>query len=178
MKTTNFYSDGELSSIRIASAEDVVFEVRNLFSNELFIENQILNRIQQNHTKSFSKVDELRLDFKRIYSKKTIARKIRFGRFKHENSSNFKGEFSIETILSIKAEQRYLSAQFKGYTILKKRFDFGKEVREPYLFAALKNGHYYLLNADKVESKHPAIVIFKSSINWLSKKIFSKTYIK
>lgn len=177
MKIVNFYSDGELSSIRIASAEDTVFEVKNLFSNELFIENQITNRIKQNQPKIYSEVDELRLDFNRIYTKRTIAKKIRLARFRHESSSNYKGEFSIQTILSIKAEQRYLSAQFKGFTILKRRFNFGEQ-SEPYLFAALKNGHYYLLNADKVESKHPAIIIFKFSLNWLSKKIFSKTFIR
>lgn len=178
MKLANFYSDGELSSIRVASTEDTVFEVKNLFSNEIFAENQIISRIKNDTSAVCSEVDELRLDFNRIYSKKSITKKIRFGRFRHEKSANYTGEFSIQTILSIKAEQRYLSAQFKGYTILRSRFQLGNHRAEPYLFATLKNGHSYLLNADKVVTTHPVIFIFKSSFNWLSKKIFSKTFIK
>lgn len=178
MKIVNFYSDGELSSIRVASTEDTVFEVKNLFSNEIFIENQIINRIKQDQTKVYSEVDELRLDFNRIYSKKKLAKLVRFGQFKHLSSAAYKADFSIDTILAIKAEQRYLSAKFKGFTILKSRLNVGNSMHEPYLFASLKNGQYYLLNASKIESSHPTIVIFKSGLNWLSKKIFSKTFTK
>ena len=38
MKLTSFYSEGELSSIRVSSAEDVVDGIKNLLFEEQIIE--------------------------------------------------------------------------------------------------------------------------------------------
>lgn len=174
MKVARFYSEGELSAIRVTNVEETIFEVKNLFAGEQLIEEQIVALIRQNNLGEHSEVDELRLDFNRIYSKKSILSKTRFGRYKFSDSCFYKGSFSVQTILDIKNEQRYLSAKFKGYAVLNKRF--GKEKRtEPYLFASLKNGYFYLLNAEEISSSNVIVNSFKKSFSWIQKKIFFKT---
>jgi len=174
LKVARFYSEGELSAIRVTNVEETIFEVKNLFACEQLIEEQIVSMIRQNNLGELSEVDELRLDFNRIYSKKAIQSKTRFGRYKLVDSCQFKGAFSVQTILDIKNEQRYLSAKFNGYVVLSKRF--GKEKRnEPYLFASLKNGYFYLLNAEEISSSNIVLNSFKKTFSWIQKKIFFKT---
>jgi hypothetical protein len=124
-----------------------------------------------------SGVDELRLDFNRIYSKKDIHSKTRFGRFRFVDSVHHKNNFSIQTILSIKAEERYLSAHFRNYMVLRARFA-NDQSQEPYLFASLKNGYFYLLNAEEISSPNWIISLVKKPFSWIQKKISFRTSTK
>ena len=175
MKVARFYSEGELSAIRISNVDETIFEVKNLFAGEQVEEEKISSLIRQNNFGEQSEVDELRLDFDRIYSKKDILSKTRFGRYKFIDSCFYNSDFSIETILAVKSEQRYLSAKFNGYMVLRSRFGSSKKEAKPYLFASLKNGYFYLLNADEVSSSNIFISSFKKTFSWIQKKISFKT---
>jgi hypothetical protein len=164
--------------MRVTSVEETIIEVINLFNSEQQAEQEIAALIRRpNVMGDISGVDELRLDFNRIYSKKDILSRTRFGMFKFADSTAYKNDFPIQTILSVKAEERYLSAKFRNYMILRPRFR-KDEVQEPYLFASLKNGYFYLLNAEEVASSNPIIASFKKSFSWIQKKISFRTSTK
>jgi hypothetical protein len=88
------------------------------------------------------------------------------------DSSKYKKDFSIATILEIKNEERYLNAQFKSFFILLPREGLIKSKGEPMLFASLKNNNFYLLN-QKMSKKD--ISKIKQFINWIQKKISFRT---
>lgn len=172
MKLVRFYSDGELSSIQVSSSEETISEVKNLFFEEQLMEEQIMLEIYSNNNGICSEVDELRLDFDRIFSKKQIQKKALITGSKLMDSSKHEPDFSISTILGIKEEQRYLNATFKGFVVLKPRNKFFVKQVEPMLFASLKNNNFYLLNKDQ---STPAPSKFKNSWNWILRKISFKT---
>lgn len=161
MKLIRFYSDDELSDIRVTSSEETVFEVLNLFTQEQRAEDGIRDMIKTPNKNQRSHVDELRLDFNRIFRRKELKSYTRIGIFSLKDSAEFKKDFSVETIIAIKNEQRYLNACFTDYIILKNRFNNKKE---PYLFASLRNGYFYLLNADDLPESN-----FKRIKNWFKK---------
>lgn len=175
MKLVRFYSDGELSSIRMANEEETVVEVKNLFFDEQLAEEQIMLDIFSQNRGFISTVDELRLDFDRIYTKKQIRKKAFLTGTKFVDSSNHTKDFSIETIMGIKNEQRYLNANFKSFMILQPRSKMFVRSEEPMLFATLRNDNFYLLNL-KQSVARPSI--FKKASLWIQKRIFSKTYSK
>lgn len=173
MKLARFYRDGELSDIRVSSAEDVLFEVHNLFAGEELSEDAVRDMILTKNTGVMSHVDELRLDFNRIFRKREIRHVRRCGAYAFKDSFEYCGKFSTETILNIKNEQRYLSACFSDYMVLIPRF--GSSRQEPYLFASLKNGYYYLLNAEELPPSNPLWASVKKLGGWILKKISFKT---
>lgn len=177
MKLARFYRDGELSEIRMSSADEAVFEVKNFLASEQMAEAGIEDLIRTTNIGSKSHVDELRLDFNRIYRKRDIQNYVRYGFFKFSDSAEYAGTFSSETILGIKNEQRYLSACFSDYMVLKSRFG-SKKKSEPYLLASLKNGYFYLLNAEELPASNPINHAVKNALTWISKKIFFKTSTK
>ncbi len=162
-RLSSFYSEGELSSIRVSSVDETVDEVKNLFFSEQLIEEQITLEICGKNKGRVSQVDELRLDFDRIYSHKQIRKKCSMGRYRFVDSSNAKFDFSITTILGIKDEQRYLNAAFRDYFILVPGKLIFRKTAEPMLFASLKQNNFYLLNA-------PASTVVRRSF---FKRIFS-----
>ncbi|MEZ4922669.1 MAG: hypothetical protein R2780_05800 [Crocinitomicaceae bacterium] len=173
MKLVKFYSDGELSPIKVSSTEETVAEVQNLFFEEQLAEEQIILEIYSKNNGQTSEVDELRLDFDRIYSRKQLNKKVLLSGYKLVDSSVYQNDFSIQTILGIKNEQRYLNASFKGYMLLIPR---GTNIggAEPMLFASLKNENFYLLNKERSLSPESK---FKSILSWIkgiSFKMFSK----
>jgi hypothetical protein len=174
LKLARFYRDGELSDIKVSGADDTVFEVKNLFASEILSEDAIQDMIRTKNCGQMSHVDELRLDFDRICRKKDIQQLTRWGFYRLKDSSLYSKKFCTQTILNIKNEQRYLSACFSDYVMLVPRF--GETVLdEPYLFASLKNGHYYLLNATELPPVCPPLNSIKNAFAWIQKKIFSKT---
>lgn len=175
LKVARFYSDGELSPIRVSNSEETVFEVKNLFASEQLAEDAIRDMIRTANIGQMSHVDELRLDFDRICRKRELKHVTRFGVYALRDSAQYKGNFSIETVINIKNEQRYLSACFSDYVILQPRF--GKK-SEPLLFASLKNGYFYLLNADELPPANPVFHAFKNGLTWIRKKISFKTSTK
>jgi hypothetical protein len=159
----------------MSNTEETVSEVKQLFFDEQLSEEQIMLEIYSSNGTVKSEVDELRLDFDRIFSKKQLQKKALIGGLKISDSADYKFDFSIKTILGIKNEQRYLNATFKGYVVLIPRNSMFNKSAEPMLFASLKNNNFYLLNMEqsqKVPSK------FKSFINWIKKGISFKTYTK
>ena len=146
MKLVKFYSEGELSSIQISNEDEAVSEVLNLFFEEQLSEEQIILEVSSKNCGFISDVDELRLDFDRIFSKKQLRKKGFFSGRKLTDSARVEQDLSLNTILNIKNEQRYLNATFRSYVVLMPRVQlFGKK-REPMLFATLKNDNYYWLN--------------------------------
>lgn len=178
MNLARFYRDGELSEIRISSSEEVVSEVNNLFAAEQLAEDAIRDMIRTQNRNQYSHVDELRLDFNRIFRKRELLGRTKLKGYQFSDSAQFEGRFSVDTILSIKNEQRYLSACFSDYVILKPRWSFFHKNEEPYLFASLRNGCFYLLNASDLPPAYPLMHSFKNVIAWIPKKIFSKTSTK
>ena len=172
MKLVRFYREGELSSIQISSADETVSEVANLFFEEQLTEEQIMLEIYSNNNGSISDVDELRLDFDRILSKKQLKKKAIVNGHRLIDSADYEKDFSISTILAIKNEQRYLNATFKGYVILLPRNRAFRKTEEPLLFASLRNNNFYLLNKNQ---KHPQKSFFKSIRNWIKSAISFKT---
>ena len=175
LKLVRFYSEGELSSIKVSSSEESVSEVRNLFFEEQLSEEQIILEIYSKNNGKRSSVDELRLDFDRIFSKKQLQKKAFVAGLKVIDSVDYQNDFSISTILGIKNEQRYLNATFRGYTVLVPRSSLFDKQTEPMLFASLKNDNFYLLNMEQSE-RTPSK--FKSFINWIQKGISFKTFSK
>jgi len=177
LKLARFYRDGELSEIRISNSDDTVFEVNNLFASEELAEEAIQDMIRTKNQGQMSHVDELRLDFNRICRRRDIKQMTRLGFYSFKDSVEFKGKFSVDTILNIKNEQRYLNACFSDYVILTNRFG-SKKIGEPYLFASLKNGYFYLLNADELPPSNPLMQSVKNFFAWTIKKISFKTFTK
>lgn len=174
MKLARFYRDGELSEIRVSNSDETVFEVKSLFASEQLAEDAIHDMIRTKNLGQKSHVDELRLDFNRICRKRDLQQVRRFGFYSFKDSSEFKGKFSVDTILNIKNEQRYLAACFSDYVILTPRFG-SKKMGEPYLFASLKNGYFYLLNADELPPSNPLMHSVKNFFAWILKKISFRT---
>lgn len=174
MKLIRFYSDDELSDIRVSSSEETVFEVMNLFTQEQRFEDAIRDMIKTKNKNQRSHVDELRLDFNRIFRKKELKSYTRLGFFSFTDSANYKKDFSVDTIVNIKNEQRYLNACFTDYMILTNRFN----KKEPYLFASLRNGYYYLLNADDLPDSNWIRQSMKNLKGWIKNKISFKTSTK
>lgn len=177
MKLVRFYRDGELSGIRVSNSDDTVQEVKSFFASEQLAEDAIVDMIRTKNQGQKSHVDELRLDFNRICRKRDIKHVRRFGFYRFEDSVAYSGKFSVETILSIKNEQRYLSACFTDYVVLIPRWDMRK-TEEPYLLASLKNGHFYLLNADELPPSNPILHTVKKFLGWIRKGISFKTFTK
>lgn len=175
MKLARFYSDGELSEIRVSNSDETVFEVKNLFASEQLAEDAIRDMIHTRNQGQMSHVDELRLDFNRICRKRDIQQRIQLGAYRFTDSADYKGTFSIDTILNIKNEQRYLSACFSDYVVLIPRFG---SKQEPCLLASLKNGYFYLLNAEELPPSNPIMHSVKKAMAWIQKKIFSGTSTK
>ena len=148
MKVTSFYSEGELSPIKVGSVDETVVEVKNLFFNEQLEEEQIRAEIYANNSKAISVVDELRLDFDRIYTKKQLRNKRLFRGLRKKSITVDSFKLDIDTILFIKNEQRYLNAEFKNFKLLVKRKWFFGQVKNVYLFATLNNQMFYLLSKD------------------------------
>lgn len=172
MKLVRFYSEGELSSIRVTNEDEAVAGVKNLLFDEQLAEEQIMLEIfSQNHG-NISDVDELRLDFDRLFTKKQLLKKGFLTACKLVDSSHHNEDFSMATIISIKNEQRYLSAIFKSFVVLIPRTKLVKSPSEPLLFASLKNDNYYLVNQEQSIEDPSAIKKFN---NWIRKKISSKT---
>lgn len=157
--------------MQMSSVDETIVEVNGLFFDEQIVEEQINLEIYSKNRGKISDVDELRLDFDRIFTRKQLQKRAIISACKFIDSANYEKTFSISTILNIKAEQRYLSASFKGYYILFPRSSFFKKSQEPLLFASLKNDNFYLVNADQVQEKKS---LFKQVFNWIPKKIFSK----
>lgn len=175
MKLVRFYREGELSSIKVSNEEETVSEVLNLFFDEQLDEEQIMLEIySQNHGYK-SNVDELRLDFDRLFSKSQLKKKALLTGTKLVDSSNYNKDFSINTILGIKNEQRYLNANFKSYVILLPRTSLFRSEKEPMLFATLKNSNYYWLNPEQSKPQQKRLKKFK---NWIKRKISLKTFSK
>lgn len=172
MKLARFYNEGELSSIRVSSEEDTVSEILNLFFDEQLTEEQIMLEIYSQNRGTSSDVDELRLDFDRIFSKKQLKKKALFSGRKLVDSSYHNQDVSITTILGIKNEQRYLNATFRNYVVLLPRTDFFGRTKEPMLLASLKNNNFYWVNPgqSKIQSTP-----FKRIGNWIRKRTSSKT---
>lgn len=171
MKLTSFYSEDELSSIRVSSVDETVNEVKGLFFHEQLAEEQILLEIYSSSKDVISDVDELRLDFDRIYSRKQIGKKCLFGRYKFVDSSEYQKDYSVKTILAIKNEQRYLNATFKNFQILLPRKSFFNKSEEPMLFASLKNNNFYLLNDFRSETNEVEESFLKKTSRWIKKRI-------
>ena len=168
MKLVRFYREGELSSLRVSNVDEAVSEVEGLFFDEQIIEEQIILEIYSRNRGKISDVDELRLDFDRIFTKKQLQKRALLSGTKVLDSADYGKDFSIQTVLSIKNEQRYLNAQFHGYFILAPRSSFFKKAEEPMLFASLKNNNYYWLNQNAVQAKSSKV---KSFFRWTKEKI-------
>jgi hypothetical protein len=168
LKLVRFYRDGELSSMRVSNVDEAVAEVEGLFFDEQIIEEQIILEIYSRNRGKISDVDELRLDFDRIFTKKQVQKRSILTGSKLIDSGDFGKDFSIQTVLNIKNEQRYLNAQFHGYFILLPRSSSFKKADEPMLFASLKNNNYYLLNYNEIQTKENKV---KSFLKWLKAKI-------
>lgn len=175
MKLVRFYSEGELSSIRVSNEEETVIEVKNLFFDEQLTEEQIMLEIYSQNRGNVSDVDELRLDFDRIFTRKQLVRKAFFKGCKFVDSSNHNEDFSMNTIIGIKEEQKYLSANFRSFMILHPRSKFFGGSNEPMLFATLRNNNFYLVNLEQATAKPSK---FNTISNWIKRKISSKTSLK
>lgn len=172
MKLVRFYSEGELSSISVSNTDEAVTVVQSFFFDEQLIEEQIILEIYSRNRGKISTVDELRLDFDRIFTKKQIQKKALLSGSKFMDSADYGKDFSIQTVLGIKGEQRYLSAHFHGYFIIQPRNNWFQKSGEPMLFATLKNNNFYLLNQEQVEKSDGK---FKLALKWIQKRISSKT---
>lgn len=162
--------------MRVSSVEETIDEVKGLFFREQLVEEQILLEIYSSNKGEVSDVDELRLDFDRIYSRKQILKKSILGRYKLIDSAKYQQDFSIQTILAIKNEERYLNACFKSYFVLVPRRSFFKRNEEPMLLASLKNNNFYLLNDFRSQTEKRFFL--KRIGDWIKKTISFRTSFK
>jgi len=59
LKLARFYSEGELSAIRVTNVEETIFEVKNLFAGEQLEEEKISSLIRQNNFGEQSEVGRI-----------------------------------------------------------------------------------------------------------------------
>lgn len=157
--------------------DEAVSEVKNLMFLEQLVEEKILLEIFTKNAGKVSQVDELRLDFDRIYSRKQLTKKCLFGNYKLIDSAKYTGDFSIQTILRIKNEERYLNAKFQDFHVLVPKRRLLKSRGESLLFARLKNNNFYLVN-DLAHTSTNLDSIFNRISRWVNTRIFSKTSLK
>ncbi len=175
MEINNYYSEEELSSIRFSCADEAIGEVKNLFFQDQLEEERILLEIFSPNTSEFSSVDLNRLKIDRIFSKKQISNRLFLRHSKLVDSNRYQHHFAIESILSIKNEQRRLGVEFKAYYVLLPKTRLVKLKGEPHLFAAVGTDVYYLLNKEEVVGQHKIRMSISTLKNWIQKKIFTKT---
>lgn len=175
MELKRFNSEEELSSIRFSCADEALGEVKNLFFRDQLSEEQILLELYSANNGGSSKVDLRRLNIDRVFSKKQIAKKCFLKRCKLVDSVKFQRDYSIQTILTIKSEQRRLETEFKGYYVLLPGSRFSKSNGEPLLFTEVGPGIYYLLNDFLLKDDIQIGFKFQNIFSWIRKKIFSKT---
>jgi hypothetical protein len=150
----------------MSNEEEAVTEVKNFFFNQQLDEEQIMLEIFSQNYGTISSVDELRLDFDLIFSKKQLLKKGLFSGCKLVDSSCHNEDFSINTVISIKNEQRYLNATFRSFVVLIPRSKLLRTPSEPLLFASLKNENFYLVNKEQSQFSPTG---FKTLSNWIGK---------
>ena len=175
MELKRFNIEEELSSIRFSCADEAIGEIKNLFFQDQLSEEQILLEIYSPNNGEITKVDLRRLNIDRVFSKKQIAKKWFFGKYKLVDSYKYQNDYSIQTILGIKNEQRRLQVEFKGYYSLIPGSRFSKNREEPLLFAEVGTGIYYLLNDHMLEEGNGSKFSIQNLFNWIKKRISSKT---
>lgn len=175
MEINRYYSEEELSSIRFSCADEAIGEVKNLFFQDQLEEERILLEIYSPNCEGYTEIDLNRLKIDRIFSKKQIAKKYLFGRAKFVDSNRYQEHYAVSTILSIKNEQRRLKVEFKGIYALLAKNRMGKVPVEPLLFAAIGEDVYYLLNETLLGEYERKKLGFKSFMQWIQNKIFTKT---
>lgn len=178
MEVNRIYKEDELSSIQFSCEEETVGEVRNLFFNEQLSEEQILLELYSPNDGSCTKLNPNTLNLDKVFSRKELAKKCRFKNCKLIDSSRYQKEFSVETILNIKKEQRKLGVVFKGLFVLVSKNSLSNSQTEPLLFASIDKNILYLLNDHILVSSSERLSSFKKIKNWIQKKIFSKMYSK
>ncbi len=175
MELKRFNSENELSSIRFSCADEAIGEVKNLFFRDQLSEEQILLEIYSPNSGEITMVDLKRLNIDRVFSKKQIANKYFLRRRKLMDSVKYQEDYSIQTILEIKSEQRRLEVEFKGFYTLLPGNKFLKRKDEPLLFAEVGNNIFYLLNDYLLEENKGPQFKFQNIFSWIKKRISSKT---
>lgn len=178
MELNRIYKEDELSSIQFSCEEEAVGEVWNLFFSEQLSEEQILLELYSPNDGSFTALNQNMLDLDKVFSKKELSKKCRFRKCKIIDSSRHQKEFSVETILSIKKEQRKLKVTFKGLYILVSRNALSNSKDEPLLFAAIDKNIFYLLNSHILNGPPSNLSFAKNIKNWIQKRTFLKMFSK
>lgn len=175
MELKRFNSEEELSSIRFSCADEAIGEVKNLFFQDQLVEEQILLEIYSPNSGEISNVDLKRLRIDRVFSRKQIANRHFFKRHKLVDSCKYREDYSIQTILEIKNEQRRLETDFKGFYTLLPAFKVFKLRREPLLFAEVGTNIFYLVNHHVLDHSVKSGFKFQTIFRWIKKRISSKT---
>ncbi len=181
MKLKRFNTGENSSSTQFSCADGALKEVKNLFFQQQLIEENILIELYSPNSVNETILDQTRLNIDHVFSKRQISKKCLLGRYKFVDSFNYQNDYSAETILQVKNEQRRLGLDFKGFYILTAKGRFSKErKKEPLLFLGIGNNTFYLLNAafQLKEDKKAASTTSNKFAHWIKNETFLKTFFK
>lgn len=175
MELKRHYNDDDLSPIRFSCADEAIGEIKNLFFRDQLEEEQIMLHIFSKNNGNGLKVDLKRLNIDRVFSKRQLRKRSPFNRGKLLDASLIHIDYSVNTILGIKEEQKRLGVEFKNFVALVTPEKRKNKETEPLLFASLENDVFYLLNPSVLEQYQPKKHSLKSILNWIKNRIFSET---
>lgn len=175
LELKRYHNEDDMSPIRFSCADEAIGEIKNLFFRDQLEEEQIMLRIFTKNEEHGTKVDLKRLNIDRVFSNRQLKRRSPFNRGKLTDASVYHYDYSVNTILGIKEEQKRLEVEFKNFMALITPSKRKANNQEPLLFAHLERDVYYLLNPEILEEYQPKAHSFKSILNWIKNRIFTKT---
>jgi hypothetical protein len=170
------YTEQQLSSLHVSGPEQTVGQIKNLFFIEQLQEEKILLELYSPNSQEITQVNPNRLHIDLVFSKRQLQKKRLFGWYKWQDSAKVDTRFSVDTILTIKNEQKALNTTFKSFYVLVPRLQFFSKHTEPLLFTCIGDNIYYLINQNN--STHEKKSILNSPKFWTKIKTFLTAYFK
>lgn len=160
--------------MRFSCAEEALSGVKSLLFHDQLTEENILLDIYSPNNKKVIPIDLRRLNIDRVFSRKQISNRFLFKRTRLVDSVKYQEDYSVQTILEIKNEQRRLGINFSNYYTLLSKSAFRKHRKEPLLFVQVEKDIFYLINDFQLKEKEEYRSIFNTLKHWLKKGIFTK----
>lgn len=175
MGINKFNSEEELSSIRFSCADEALGEIKNLFFLDQLAEERILLEIFSPNDEVFKPLSLDKISKDQLFTQSQLLKKGFRTNQKFVDSCKYQGDYSVETILTIKDEQRRLNCQFKGYYILLSNKRLATLNKEPELYLRITESTYYWINPTVGTQKKFQRFHLLNFFNWIKNAISTKT---
>lgn len=179
MKLKRFNTGKQNSSACFSCADDALKQVKAIFFEDQLDEEEILIELYSPNNAKFTTVAQCKLNIDRVYSKRQITKKCILGQFEFVDSFHYKKKYAVQTILTIKNEQRRLGVKLAGFYILNPVGILTKlRKKEPLVFVGVGNDIFYLLNDFENEQNKGNTHTIKKISSWIQNKTFLKMFFK